>query len=122
MAATDVMLEAEPLIERSLTLLRQKPGPKHRGVLQTLDGLALVPPGPRTTDEAEPYYQEVLAAREELLGPNQPRVARTLENNARLLWETGRKAEAKVARGTRKSDTRPLRYNDNRRRQNDHHT
>ncbi len=88
--------EAEPLIERSLGLLRQKPGPKHRGVLQTLDGLASYHHDRGHPADAEPYYQKVLAAREELLGPNHPRVAATLEKYAALLRETGREVEAET--------------------------
>lgn len=67
--------DAEPLIARSLELLRCKPGPKHRGILQTLDALASHASQLSHHEDAKFYYRIVLAAREELLGPNHPRTA-----------------------------------------------
>ena len=64
--------EAALLIERSLMILRQKPGPEYRGILQTLDGLASFHHDRGRPEEAERYYQQALAAREELLGQNHP--------------------------------------------------
>jgi tetratricopeptide (TPR) repeat protein len=86
--------DAAPLIERAMTLLRQKPGPEYRGILQTLDGLASFHHERGRLEEAERYYLQALAAREELLGQNHPRVAATLEKYAELLRQTGRESEA----------------------------
>jgi len=92
--------EAEPLIDRSLLLLRQKPRPEHRGILRTLDGLTKLCCERGDYFEAEQYHRRVLAARKELLGPDHPRVAATSEKYAALLQETGRE-----------SDMRQVRYN-----------
>ena len=92
--------EAEPLIDRSLILLRQKPRPEHRGILRTLDGLASLCRERGHFGEANQYYKRVLAVREELLGPSHPRVAATRRRYAVLLQEM-----------ERESDTRQVRYN-----------
>ena len=88
--------EAEPLIGRVFALLRQKPGPKHRGVLQTLDVLASYHHDRGHLADADPYHQKALAAREELLGPNHPRLAATLEKYATLLRAVECRAEARA--------------------------
>jgi len=106
----DRRAEAEPLIQRSLALLRRKPGPKHRGVLQTLDVLAVCAQQLGHYEEAEWYYKQVLTARDEFLEPNHPRMAATLERYAALLREMGRGAEAESFAGRAKA-IRQVRYN-----------
>ena len=59
-----------------------------------LDRLASLCRERRHFGEAEQYYKQVLAAREELLGPSHPRVAATLEKYAALFREVGQVAEA----------------------------
>ncbi len=44
--------------------------------------------------EAEPLYRRALAINENALGPEHPSVAKSLENYAVLLRETGRGAKA----------------------------
>ena len=44
--------------------------------------------------KAEELYRRALAIYEEVLGPEQPQLARGLENLAALLRETGRKEQA----------------------------
>lgn len=103
-------VEAEPLIQRSLALVRQNPGPKKRSVLQTLDMLAIRAQHLGHYEEAEWYYKQVLTAREEFLEPNHPRMAATLEGYAALLREMGRGAEAETL--TRRAKAiRQVRYN-----------
>jgi hypothetical protein len=86
--------EVEPLVERSLTLLRQQRASKHKGVLQTLDSLASHACSLAHYDDAKWYYEQVLKARQELLGPNHPRVAGTLEKYAKMLHGLKREDEA----------------------------
>ncbi len=86
--------EAEPLIERSLALLRQQKAPKHKGVLQTLDALVSHACRLNHYDDAEWYCQKVLQARQELLGPDHPRTAGTLEKYAEMLRGLDREDEA----------------------------
>ena len=95
----DRRAESEPLIQRSLALLRRKPGPKHRGVLQTLDVLAIRAQRLGHYENATWYYKQVLTAREEFLELNHPRIAATLENYAALLREMGREVEAETLAG-----------------------
>lgn len=87
-------IEAEPLIRRSFALLQQKPGPKHRGVLQTLDALASHAYRLEQFEDAKAYYKQVLEMREELLGVSHPRVAATQEKYATLLRQLGDRDEA----------------------------
>lgn len=102
--------EAEPLIERSLALLRQKPRPGHRGILRTLDGLAERCRERGDYSGAEHYHKQVLAACGELLGLDHPRVAATLERCAALLREMGRESEAETF-ARRARAIRQVRYN-----------
>ena len=51
-----------------MTLLRQKPVPKYRGILQTLDALAAYHLERGHLKRPSGYYKWVLSAREELLG------------------------------------------------------
>ncbi len=85
---------AEPLVERSLALLRQQKASKHGGILQTLDSLASHACSLARYADAEWYYEQVLEARQELLGPDHPRTAGTLEKYAMLLRRLERKDEA----------------------------
>ena len=102
--------EAEPLIDRSLALLRQKPRLEHRGILGMLDRLAETCRERGDYSSSEQYYMRVLAAREELLGRDHPRVASTLESHAALLREMGRGAEAETFAGRARA-IRQVRYN-----------
>ena len=45
--------------------------------------------------EAEPLHNRALAIREKALGPERSPVAQSLENDAVMLWQMGRIAEAK---------------------------
>ena len=102
--------EAEPLIEQSFALLRRNLGPKKRGVLQTLDMLAIRAHHLAHYEEADWYYKRLLTGREEFLEPNHPRVAATLEKYAALLREMGREAEAETLAGRARA-IRQVRYN-----------
>ena len=86
--------EAEPLVARSLAFLRRKPRPEHRGILQALDSLASHAHQLAHYADAEAYYKQALEARRELLGPDHPRTAGTLEKYAMLLRQLERKDEA----------------------------
>ncbi len=90
--------DMEPLVDRSLILLRRKPGPEHRGILRTLDGLTKLCRERGDYVEAEQYYKLALAAREELLGPDHPRVASTRRAYAALLQEAEHGSDARQVR------------------------
>jgi len=49
--------------------------------------------------DAEAYYNQVLEARQELLGPDHPRVVHTLEKYAGMLHELGREEQAHSLEG-----------------------
>ena len=85
--------EAEPLIMRSLALLRQQKASKHGGVLKTLDVLATHACSLAHYADAEWYYKQVLEARQELLGPDHPRTLGTTETLAATISQR-QKAEA----------------------------
>lgn len=86
--------EAEPLIVRSLTLLRRQFGSKHGGILRTLDALASHAHRLAHFADAEWYFKQVLEARQELLGTDHPRTAGTLEKYALLLRQLEHEDEA----------------------------
>ena len=88
--------EAAPLIVRSLALLRQQKASKHGGILQTLDSLASHACSLARYADAEWYYEQVLEARQELLGPNHSRTAGTLEQYAKMLRELEREDQAQA--------------------------
>ncbi len=92
----DRRVEAAVLLQRSLALLRRKPGPEQRRILQTLDVLAIRAQQLERYEDAEAYFKQVLIAREDLLGLNHLRVAGTLEKYADLLHQMGHEARARA--------------------------
>ena len=68
--------------------------PDDRDAAVILDNLALSYRAQGRYVEADPLFRRALAIRKQVLGPNHPDVATSLENYASLLWETGRGTRA----------------------------
>jgi tetratricopeptide (TPR) repeat protein len=88
--------EAEPLLERSLSIREQQLGPEHPDVATSLNNLALLYKSQGRYSEAEPLYERSLSIWEQQLGPAHPDVATSLNNLAALYNSQGRYAEAET--------------------------
>jgi Tfp pilus assembly protein PilF len=86
--------EAEPLAERSLSILEKSLGGDHPDVAASLNNLANLYKDQGRLAEAEPLYEQSLAIREGSLGDDHPQVAGSLNNLANLYRNQGRLAEA----------------------------
>ncbi len=86
--------EAEPLIERSLTIWENQLGEDHPSVATSLNNLALLYKSQGKYEEAEPLYLRSLAIMEKQLGENHPLVATSLNNLAGLYGSQEKYAEA----------------------------
>jgi tetratricopeptide (TPR) repeat protein len=87
-------LEAEPLLQKVLTLRQQLLGSDHPDVATSLNNLALLYKSQGRYSEAEPLYMRSLEIRERLLGANHPDVATSLNNLAALYESQCRYSEA----------------------------
>jgi tetratricopeptide (TPR) repeat protein len=86
--------EAEPLLQRALSIREQVLGANHPDVAHTLNSLAVLYGNQGKYGEAEPLYQRALTIYEQVFGPNHPDVATVLENYAFLLRKTKREGKA----------------------------
>ncbi|QFY43591.1 tetratricopeptide repeat protein [Candidatus Methylospira mobilis] len=76
--------QAEPLFQRTLSLLNETQGPEHPNIAITLNNMAMLHESKGQHDAAEPLYQRALAIQEKSLGPDHASVAGTLDHLARL--------------------------------------
>ncbi len=86
--------EAEPLLQRALTISEKTLGPEHPETAAGLNNLAGLYIGQGRYAEAEPLLQRVLAIREKALGPENPTTAGSLNNLAALYSAQGRFEQA----------------------------
>jgi tetratricopeptide (TPR) repeat protein len=86
--------DAEPLLQRALTISERVLGPEHPDVATSLNGLALLYRAKGRYAEAEPLYQRALAIFEKVLGPVHPHVAACINNLALLYHDQRRYREA----------------------------
>src|SRR5262249_42468237 len=86
--------EAEPLLERALSIGERVLGPEHPETGETLNDLALLYWRRGRNGEAEPLLERALSIRERALGPEHPETGDTLNNLAGLYREQGRYGEA----------------------------
>ena len=86
--------EAEPLYQRSLTILEQQLGTHHPDVASSLNNLAGLYYSMGRYGEAEPLHVRSLSIREKQLGDDHPDVAQSLNNLASLYYSMGRYGEA----------------------------
>ncbi len=86
--------EAERLYHEALALRRERLGPEHLDVAQSLSSLAWVCRRLQRFGEAEALYLEALAIRRKLLGSDDPDVARSLTSLGACLTKEGRYLEA----------------------------
>ena len=76
--------QAEPLLQRALTIREQMLGPEHPDVGEGLNNLASVKVKQGKYEQAEPLYQRALAIHERVLGPEHPKTCTVHENYASL--------------------------------------
>ena len=86
--------EAQPLLERALSIRVRALGPSHIEVANVLNRLALLHHGHGLYAQAQPLHERALAIREQALGPDHPDVAVSLNNLAILHDDQGRYTEA----------------------------
>jgi tetratricopeptide (TPR) repeat protein len=86
--------QAEPLLQRALTIGEQVLGPEHSEIATTLETLEELYVKWGKYQQAEPLLQRALALREQALGANHPDVAESLNNLAWLYGLLGKYAEA----------------------------
>jgi tetratricopeptide (TPR) repeat protein len=89
-----LILDAEPLIRRSLTTAEQYDGPDHLGLARELNNLAGFLQVLGRPAEAERLIRRALAIDERNYGPDHPEVADDLNNLAMLLQDMSRLDEA----------------------------
>jgi serine/threonine protein kinase/Tfp pilus assembly protein PilF len=77
---------ATPLLSDALKIRRDRLGPEHADLAESLDSLAVLHYYKGEYKEAEPLYREALAMNRKLLGDEHPKVAEIL-NNLGLLME-----------------------------------
>jgi tetratricopeptide (TPR) repeat protein len=81
--------QAEPLLQRALTIREKALGPEHPDVAQSLWNLAGLYAVQGKYAQAEPLYQRALTIRESALGPAHPFVGDTLASFAALYYAEG---------------------------------
>jgi tetratricopeptide (TPR) repeat protein len=84
--------EAEPLLQRSLAIRKQTPGPMHPDVAQSLNNLAGLYRNWGRYTEAELLLQRVLTIAEQVFAPTHPLVTAVRKNYAALLQAKQHKA------------------------------
>jgi tetratricopeptide (TPR) repeat protein len=72
--------EAEPLMQRALTIYEQKRGPDHPSTAISLNNLAYLYKSQGKYEQAEPLYQRAIAIDEQALGPKHPTTVTIREN------------------------------------------
>ena len=88
--------EAEPLIQRALTIWENAFGPENPAVAAALNTLALVRHDRGHVAEAERLYRRALAIRIKARGPDYPEVAGSLNNLGALFLAQGKYVEAEL--------------------------
>jgi tetratricopeptide (TPR) repeat protein len=86
--------EAGALLDKALATRRERFGPRHQDVAQSMAHLAEVLSLQAEYAAAEPMYREALETQRSLLGVDSPQVAATLLGLADMLTMDGRFAEA----------------------------
>src|SRR6266571_5066663 len=84
--------QAEPLLQRALTIREKLLGSDHADVPAILNNLAVIYRDQGKHTRAEMFFQRALAMRKKLLGPDHPGVA-TVLNNLAMLYRMQRKYE-----------------------------
>jgi hypothetical protein len=86
--------QAQPMVERALSIREQNLGSEHPDVAVSLNDLALLHLHQAQLSEAEPLMRRALAIDEASYGAEHPEVAADLNNLAQLLQATNRLSEA----------------------------
>jgi len=86
--------EAQPLLQRAVSIKEKTLGPDHPSVATSLNNLALVYHAQAKHDKAEPLFRRALAIWQRALGPDHPDVATALNNLAALYKDQGKYAQA----------------------------
>ena len=82
--------EAEPLFQRSLSIIETQLGADHPNTATSLNNLAALYDSQGRYSEAEPLYKRSLLIREQQLGADHPDTAQSLNNLAVLNWSQDR--------------------------------
>src|SRR6266700_1424162 len=88
--------QAEPLLQRALTIREKLLGSDHPDLATSLNNLALFYEKQGKYAQAEAFFQRTLAMRKKLLGPDHPGVATVLNNLATLYRVQGKYAQAET--------------------------
>lgn len=86
--------QAEPLLERTLTIAEQVLGPEHPEIASILNDLVEIYEYLGKYAQAEPLMQRALALQEKALGANHPDLAESLNNLAGIYMYQGKYAQA----------------------------
>ncbi|MGH6848648.1 MAG: tetratricopeptide repeat protein, partial [Methylocella sp.] len=86
--------EAEPLLQRALSIREKTLGSDHPDVGESVNNLAQLYAAQGQYAKAEPLHQRALAIAEKALGPEHPHVAASLNNLALLYDAQGKYAQA----------------------------
>nr|WP_199303050.1 FxSxx-COOH system tetratricopeptide repeat protein [Oscillatoria sp. FACHB-1406] len=87
-------LDAEPLLQRALSINERQLGPDHPDTASSLNNLAGLYNSMGRYEEAESLLQRALSINERQLGPDHPDTATSLNNLAALYYAMGRYEEA----------------------------
>lgn len=88
--------DAEPLLQKALSIRKRLLGDEHPDVATSLNNLALIYKDQGRYNDAEPLFQEALAMRKRLLSDEHPDVASSLNNLAALYNNQTRYNEAEL--------------------------
>ena len=84
------MSQAEPLLQRTLSINEKHLGPDHPDTVQSLNNLAVLYHEQGKYKLAEPLLQRALNINEQRLGSDHPDTAQSLNNLAMLYYEQGK--------------------------------
>jgi tetratricopeptide (TPR) repeat protein len=94
MCVQGLFAEAEPLIQRAVTILETAEVPEPLKLAENLTSLAGLQFQQGVFDRAEPLLTKALLLREHVLGSNNPELADSLRDLAKLLKKLGRLEDA----------------------------
>jgi tetratricopeptide (TPR) repeat protein len=87
-------MQAEPLLQRALSIRERVLDPDHPNTAAILNALAALYKNQGKYEQAEPLYQRALAIRERVLGSDHPDTAQSLNNLALLYQAQGKYEQA----------------------------
>ena len=88
--------QAEPLLQRALTIREKLLGPDHPDMATSLNNLALFYEKQGRYAQAEVFFQRTLAIQEKVLGPDHAHVATILNNLAMIYRDEGKHTHAEM--------------------------